>query len=74
MNPLAAQYARLESQADRLGKEGELLDARVSEVRVNSSAGPLNVQISESGQAPMSPIKPRKALVLAAAALVGWLA
>lgn len=73
LDPLAAQYAKLESQANRLQKEDEMLEGRISEVRVNSSAGPLNVEIAEPGRTAMSPVKPRKSLVLGAAALIGWL-
>jgi capsular exopolysaccharide synthesis family protein len=73
LTPAAAEYARLESEADRIRKKCELLDARIAEVSVNDVRGrPMNVQVLEPARVGEDPVKPRKSLVLGAALLAGW--
>ena len=72
LSPGAATYARLESEAQELGRRGELLDTRIAELTVNAvDAGPFNVRVLQPALVPEKPVKPNKALTLAAALLVG---
>ena len=72
LGPGEAAYAKLEAEVLELEKRGELLDRRIAEVNVNSAdAGGLNVQVLQPAMVPDKPVKPNKALTLAAALLVG---
>ena len=71
-SPAALQYAKLESEAQELQKRCELLDNRIAELNVNTvDAGPLGVRVLQPALMPEKPVKPNKALTLAAALLVG---
>jgi capsular exopolysaccharide synthesis family protein len=73
LTPTAAEYARLEADADRLQKQTDVLDQRIAEVNVNNSnSAPLNVHVLEPARASENPIKPRKTLTLAIALMAGW--
>ena len=73
MSPAAAEYARLEADVAEIQKRSDLLDTRVAELNVNGiEAGPSNVHILQPAQVTEKPVKPDKALTLAAALLVGF--
>lgn len=72
LNTKAAEYQRLQADVDRTQKQCDLLDSRIKEVNVNSEdAGALNIQVLEVARPEDKPSKPRKALTMAAALLVG---
>lgn len=72
--PQAETYAKLEADADRIQKQCDQIDARITQVDTNStSAGALNVQVLDNARVASRPIKPRKPLVLAIAAFAGLL-
>jgi capsular exopolysaccharide synthesis family protein len=71
LTPPAAQYARLETDTERLQKKIDQLDARIAEIAVNNDAGPLNIQLLEPAHAAEKPIKPNKLLVLGIALMLG---
>lgn len=72
MSPGAAKYARLESDVLDMQRRSELIDNRIAELNVNSiEAGPFNVRVLQPAMVPDKPVKPNKALTLAAALLVG---
>jgi polysaccharide biosynthesis transport protein len=74
MNPKAAEYARLESDVDRLQKQADVLDSRIQEVSVNNlNVGALDVEVMDPAHADERPIKPNKKLTLAIALLAGAL-
>jgi succinoglycan biosynthesis transport protein ExoP len=74
MNPKAAEYARLESDVDRLQKQADVLDSRIQEVSVNNlNAGALDVEVMDPAHADERAIKPKKSLTLAIALLAGAL-
>jgi capsular exopolysaccharide synthesis family protein len=71
--PSANQYARLQSDVERLQRQCDLLDSRIAEISVNSVASaPLDVRVLEFARAEEKAVKPRKTLALAAAVMVGW--
>lgn len=70
--PGAVEYARLEAEVLDLEKRCEMLDRRIAELNVNSvDAGAMNVRVLQPAMVPDKPVKPNKALTLAAALLVG---
>jgi len=73
LNAKVVEYSRLTSDLDRTQKQSDYLDGRIKEVSVNGEdlAGALNVQVVEAARAEDRPTKPRKALTLAAAVLMG---
>jgi len=74
MNPKAAEYARLESDVERMQKQCDVLDSRIQEVSVNNlNAGALEVEVMDPAHADEDPIKPKKALLLGIAMLAGLL-
>ena len=74
MNPLAAEYARLESDVERMQKQCDVLDSRIQEVSVNNlNAGALDVEVLDPAHADDKPIRPKKFLSLAIALLAGLL-
>ena len=75
LTPAAAEYAKQESEAERLQRQIELLDRRLTEVSVNSAAGtPLDVRVLEPAQVEAKPIKPSNPMTLAVALLTGCMA
>jgi succinoglycan biosynthesis transport protein ExoP len=66
-------YANAQVDVSRLQKALDVLDSRITELSVNNAtdAGPLNISIMEAATLEPTPIKPNKAMVLAAALLVG---
>ncbi len=74
MNPKAAEYARLESDVERMQKQCDVLDSRIQEVSVNNlNAGALDVEVMDPAHAQEKPIRPKKALTLAIGLLAGLL-
>jgi capsular exopolysaccharide synthesis family protein len=74
MNPKAAEYARLESDVDRLQKQADVLDSRIQEVSVNNlNVGALDIEVLDPAHADERPIKPKKSFTLAIALLAGAL-
>jgi capsular exopolysaccharide synthesis family protein len=71
LTPSAAQYARLEQDAERLQKKIDIVDSRIAEISVNDDAGLLNVQLLEPARAGERPVKPNKILVLGIALMLG---
>lgn len=72
LSPGEAAYAKLESEVLEIEKRCDLLDRRLTELRVNSiDAGAFNVRVLQPAMVPDKPVKPNKALTLAAALLVG---
>jgi capsular exopolysaccharide synthesis family protein len=71
LTPSAAQYARLEADAERLQKKVDTIDSRIAEISVNNDAGLLNVQLLEPARAGERPVKPNKILVLGIAVMLG---
>ena len=72
MSPAGAQYARLEGELLDLQRRCELIDNRIAELNVNSiAASPYNVRVLQRAMVPEKPVKPNKALTLAAALLAG---
>jgi succinoglycan biosynthesis transport protein ExoP len=71
LTPPAAKYARLETDADRIQKKIDVVDARIGEISVNNSTGLLNVQYLEQARAGEKPIKPNRLLVLGIAMMLG---
>ena len=70
--PGAAQYVALEGEALDLERRCELLDRRIAELNVNSvDAGGMSVRVLQPAMVPDKPVKPNKAMTLAAALLVG---
>lgn len=70
--PAAVEYAKLEAEVLDVEKRCELLDRRIAELNVNSvDAGAMNVRVLQPAMVPDRPLKPNKALTLAAALLVG---
>jgi capsular exopolysaccharide synthesis family protein len=71
-SPAAARYARLEAEVLDVQKRCELIDNRIAELNVNSiAAAPFNVRVLQRAMVPDKPVKPNKALTLAAALLAG---
>lgn len=72
LGPEAARYQVLEAEASRLQQQCDLIESRIAEVSVNSlEAAPLHVRVLDPAVAEPRPVKPRKALTLAAALLAG---
>jgi polysaccharide biosynthesis transport protein len=73
--PVAAEYAALEGEAERLQHQCELLDRRMTEVSVNSvGSGPVDVRVLEPARVEGKPVKPNPALTLGVALLAGCVA
>jgi succinoglycan biosynthesis transport protein ExoP len=73
LTPAAAEYARLEAEAERIRKRCEQIEARIAEVNVNDVRGrPMNVRVLEPARVGEVPVKPKKAMVLGAGLLAGW--
>ena len=71
-SPAAAKYARLESDVLDIQRRCELIENRIAELNVNSiAAAPFNVRVLQRAMVPDRPVKPNKALTLAAALLAG---
>jgi len=72
LSPGAVNLAKLENEVLDIERRCELLDRRIAELNVNSAdAGPLNVRVLQPAMVPDKPVKPNKALTLAAALLMG---
>ena len=71
LNATAAKLAVLESGVDQAQKLIEGIEARIKELGVDGETGGLNVEVLEWAAAETEPSKPRKALVLVAAGLLG---
>ena len=70
--PAAVEYAKLEGEIVDIERRCDLLDRRIAELNVNSvDAGAMNVRVLQPAMVPDKPVKPNKALTLAAALLVG---
>ncbi len=73
LSPNQAEYLRLQVEVARLEKQTEIMESRIAEVALNTlDSGPLNIQLLEPARAETKPIRPKKALTLAAALLAGW--
>lgn len=55
---LAAEASNLERERTRIEAEAAKLEQRITEVRVETAAGPLNIQVQEDADAAASPTKP----------------
>ena len=72
LNAKEAEYLRLESDVKRTEKMCDLLDSRIKEINVNDvEPSALNTQVLEVARPEDKPSKPRKALILAAALMMG---
>jgi capsular exopolysaccharide synthesis family protein len=69
-------YANAQVDVTRLQKDLDVLDARITELSVNSAAnsGPLNISVMEQASLDERPVKPNKMMVLAASLMVGLIA
>jgi succinoglycan biosynthesis transport protein ExoP len=71
-SPEAAEYRRLEMEADRLARQCEVIDGRIAEIRVNTvEASPMTVAVIEPARAAGGPAKPKKMMTLAACIMAG---
>lgn len=69
----ATEFRQLEADAAQLQRQVDLIDSRVAELSVEKLASvPLNLRVLETARLPDKPIKPRKAFVLMAALMAGW--
>jgi succinoglycan biosynthesis transport protein ExoP len=74
LTPVAGHFAKAEGEVERIARQLDQLERRISEVNVNRiDARPLDVQVLESARVADAPVKPRKALILAAGLLAGCL-
>ncbi len=73
LNSKAAEQARLESEVRQSTRLCESLDERIKEMSVMSDSTSLNTTIVEPPDAGLSPSKPMKARILAAALAIGLL-
>lgn len=64
-------FARLEHEAERQRKLFDVLVERMREVDVNSGYAQANLQVVEAAEVPRSPYRPRKALLIFLAAVLG---
>lgn len=71
LNSKEAEFRQLEAAVKRSQNMSDLIDSRIKEINVNEDAGSLNVQVLETARPEDKPTKPRRAMVLAAAMLMG---
>ncbi|HSU69117.1 MAG TPA: polysaccharide biosynthesis tyrosine autokinase, partial [Tepidisphaeraceae bacterium] len=72
--PQSEEYAKLKADVERIQKQCDQIDGRISEITTNStSAGALNVQVLDNARPGIKPVKPNKTLILAMAGFVGLL-
>ncbi len=70
INAALAEYEKLKSDADRVTKQCDLLDARIRELDVTQQGGP-DIRVLEAAKDEPRPTSPKKAVALIAALAAG---
>lgn len=73
VNKKEAEFAKLSLDVERTIKMADLIDTRIKELNVDEQKGAMNVQILENAKTEDVPSHPRKALIVAAAMVLGVL-
>lgn len=68
---LAGEAANLERERMRIEGEAAKLEQRMTELRVETAAGPLNIEVQEDADAPAKPTKPAAARTMGISLVLG---
>jgi succinoglycan biosynthesis transport protein ExoP len=73
LNAQAYEYGTMDQEAQRLVKLYDVLEGRIKDVRISDQAEPMNITVLEPAKAGLTPVRPKRTMVLAQALMLGLL-